>query len=80
MLRFFSLGLCTGRGRFWRAVTFAVEDQLVGVVPEPVDGGGAEQAVGKGLGPLSEIKVAGDQGGEPLMAFGDEVVQVLVLG
>jgi hypothetical protein len=45
-----------------------------------VDGGRAEESVGERVSPLRKIKIAGDKGGCALMAFGNKVVQVLVLG
>ena len=46
---------------------------------QPVDGCRGEQAVDdEGLCPLVDVEVAGDDGGRALVAFGDQVVQVLV--
>ena len=43
-------------GLFWRgprrAVTLAFQGDLVGAVPEPVDGGGSEEPVREGVPPL----------------------------
>jgi len=49
-------------------------------VAEPIDGGSAQDAVGEGISPLGQIKVAGDDSGAAFVAFRDHVVQVLVLG
>ena len=50
-------------------------------MPEAVEGGGGEQAVGgERLIPLGEIEIAGDEGSGLLVALGDEIVQVLVGG
>ena len=65
---------------FWRAITFTVENETVGVMPESVDGGRAEESVGERVSPLRKIKIAGDKGGCALMPFGNKVVQVLILG
>lgn len=58
----------------------AVEDDAVGVVSESVEGGGPEEPVGEGVSPLGEVEVGGDDRGGALVAFGDEVVEVLVVG
>lgn len=41
-------------------------------------GRGQQPVHGEGLIPLVEVEVAGADGGGPLVAFGDEIVQVLV--
>lgn len=59
---------------FWRAITFAVENETVGVVSEPVDGGGAEESVRKHISPLAEIKIAGDKQAARSVTFGNQKV------
>jgi hypothetical protein len=61
-------------------MAIAVEDDAVGAVAEAVEGGGAEEPVGEGVAPLGEVEVGGDEGGGAFVAFGDEVVEVLVVG
>lgn len=58
----------------------AIQDDAVGAMAEPIQGGRAEHAVGgKGVAPLGEIQVAGEDGGGALVAFGDQLVQVFVV-
>ena len=73
------LGLRSGQ---WlgRSVAVAFEDEPVGVVSEPVEGGGAEQSVGEGISPFGKVEVGGDNGGGLFVAFGEQVVQIFVLG
>ena len=59
---------------FWRAITFAVENEPVGVMPEAVDGGRAKESVGKSIALLRKIEIAGDERSCALMPFGYEVV------
>ena len=47
---------------------------------QPVQVGGAEQLVGEGIAPFTEVQIAGEDGGAALVAFGDEVVEVFVMG
>lgn len=64
-----------------RAERLAVKHQAVGIVPQAIQGCRGEQAVGgERLIPLTEVQVAGDQGGGLLVALGDQIVQVLVGG
>ena len=54
------------------------DDEAVGVVPEPIDGGGGEQAIGgEGVAPFLEILV-GHNGGGLFVALGDQGVEDLV--
>ena len=70
------LGQCLGC-----AVGLAVEHEAIRVVSQPVEGGRGEQAVGgEGLVPFREVEIAGDDRGGGFVAFGDEVVQILVSG
>ena len=47
---------------------------------DAVQRGRPEHFVGrKGITPLLEVQVAGDQGGGPLVAFGDQVVEDFIL-
>ena len=48
-------------------------------MPYPVDGGGAEDAIGEGIGPLGQVQVGSDDGALSFIAFRDEIVQVLIL-
>ena len=68
------------RGGTGRAVALPVEDDPIGTMTQPVQGGGTEQTSREGLAPLGEIQVAGHDDGGPLIAFRDVVVEVLVLG
>lgn len=61
------------------AVTFALEGESVGAVPESVEGGGAEQPIGEGIAPFGEVEIAGDDGGGLFVALGDEVMEIFVL-
>ena len=63
-----------GRGRlFRRTVRRTVEGQAIGVVTEPIQGRGGEQAVGwEGLIPLREVEVGGNDGRYLLIALGDQ--------
>ena len=46
---------------------------------QAIEGRGGEQAVGwKGLVPLVKIEIAGDDRRRALIAFGDEVMEILV--
>jgi hypothetical protein len=36
--------------------------------------------VGEGITPFAEVQVAGDDGGNTLIAFGDQIIEVLVIG
>jgi len=38
-------------------IALSVEDDLVGAVTEPVDGGGAQDAVRKRIGPFRDVEV-----------------------
>ena len=62
------------------AVACAIEDHPIGPVLQAVEGRGGQQFVGKGAWPLAPIQVARDEAAAALIAFGDEVAEVLVLG
>ncbi len=61
-------------------IALSVEDDLVGAVTEPVDGGGAQDAVRKRIGPFGDVEVRGHERAFALVALGDDLVEVLVLG
>ena len=65
----------------WTPVTGAVEDEAIGAMPEPVQGGGTQHFItGERIAPLAEVEVAGEQGRGALVAFGHQVVEGFVLG
>ena len=45
-----------------------------------IDGGGAEQFVGEGIAPFAKVQIAGYDRPFSFVTFGDQVVEVLVLG
>jgi hypothetical protein len=47
---------------------------------EPVQGSSAEQLIGEGIVPFTEVEVAGNHGGDTLVTFGDEVMEVFIIG
>jgi len=49
-------------------------------VTEPVDGGGAQDAVWKRIEPFGDVEVRGHERAFALVALGDDIVEVLVLG
>jgi len=49
-------------------------------VAQPVDGRLCQDAVGEGVGPFRGVQVAGYDGALFLVALGDDIVEVLVLG
>lgn len=49
-------------------------------MPEPVDSSSPQETVGECIGPFWQIEVAGDNGGSAFIAFGYNIVEVLVLG
>ncbi len=49
-------------------------------MPETVNGGCPQDAVGKGVGPFRDIQVRGNDGALSLVALGDHIVEVFVLG
>lgn len=72
-----------GRWRqgFGTPITVAVEDEAIGAMPEPIEGGGPQEFVGgEGLAPLAEVEIAGEDGGGALVAFGHQIVEGFVLG
>lgn len=75
------LGFDGGRADLGTAAGLALEFDAVGVVPESIDGGGSQQAiVGESLVPLTEIQVAGHDGRDAFVTFGDQIVQVFIGG
>ena len=61
--------------------TIAFQDQSIGGVAQPIQGGHSKHAVGREeVPPLSEVEIAGQHGGNPFVTFGDEVVEVLIMG
>lgn len=66
--------------RSWFAVALAVEHDAIRPVTEAVEGGGAEELIREGGLPLAEVKVARNEGARPLIALGDELVEIFVLG
>ena len=63
-----------------RPVAFSFQHHLVGAVAQPVDGGRPQDPVGEGIGPLRDVQVGGDDGAFALVALGDDIVEVLILG
>ena len=61
------------------AETFAVKDDLVSPMPEPIDGGGSQEFVWEGLAPLVQIQIAGNDGRAPLVSLGNNVVKIFIL-
>jgi hypothetical protein len=49
-------------------------------VAQPVDGRLCQDAVGERVGPFRGVQVAGHDGALFLVALGDDIVEVLVLG
>jgi hypothetical protein len=47
------------------------------MVSEAIEGGAGQQVVGKGVGPFLEGAIAGDDERGPLVAFGDDLIEVL---
>jgi hypothetical protein len=47
---------------------------------ESIQGGSAQQLVGEGITPIAEVEVAGDDGGGAFIAFGYQVMEVLIVG
>jgi hypothetical protein len=43
---------------------------------ELIQGSSAEQLIGEGIVPFTEFEVAGNHGGDTLVTFGDEVMEV----
>jgi len=61
------------------AVAFSIQDYFIGAVAEAVDGGRAEDAIGEGVVPFRDVQVGGDDGAFAFIAFGDHLVEVLIL-
>ena len=49
-------------------------------MPKPIDGGRAEDPIGKGIGPFRQIEVGSPDRTFTFVAFGDDIVEVFVLG
>ncbi len=68
---------------FWEwfrgAITGPIEDHAVGVVAQPIQRRGPQQAIRERIAPLAEVQIAGDDGGALLIALADQVMDVLVL-
>ncbi len=61
-------------------ITVPVEYQPVGVMPEPVQGGHAEELIGERMAPFGKVQVRRAHGCRPFVSFCDEFVEVLVGG
>jgi hypothetical protein len=78
--------LCSRRLRFLRRrfqtpVTFPVEFNLVGAVAQAVERGGGDHLVGReGRAPFVEVEIGGQHRRRPLVALGDQVMEILVFG
>ncbi len=57
----------------------SVEDDAVGGVSQSVECCGAEESIGEGVAPLVEVEVGGDDSGSAFIAFGDEVMEVVLV-
>ena len=68
---FFTLIFVVAGQWFRGTVALAVEDDPVGIVAQAVDGRCSEQAIVKGLAPLGEIEISGDQDSCIFMTFSD---------
>ena len=70
-----------GWQRFGTPITIAVEDDAIGAMSEPIEGGRSQWFVrGERIAPLAEVEIAGEQGRGALVAFGHQVVEGFVLG
>ena len=58
------------------AVALAGDDQGVGMMGQPIEGGAGEEAITEGIRPLREGAVAGDDQRLALIALTDELVEV----
>ena len=66
----FTNALFDGFGHISRsAETLSIKDDLVGTMPESIDGCSPEEFVGEGLSPLAQVQIAGDDRGSPFIAF-----------
>lgn len=66
---------------FQRPVAFPVQHHPVGAVAQPVQRGGTDQLVRReGRSPFVEVQVRGQDRRRALIALGDQVMEVLVLG
>jgi len=62
-----------------RTVALPIQDDLVGAVEQAVDGGLPQDTIGEGVGPFRDVQVGGDDGALAFVAFGDHLVEVLIL-
>lgn len=71
-----------GSGRQFGAVAWAVDDELVSAVGEPVEGAVGEDGVSEETDPLGDVAVAGDDEAGVAVTLDDEGVKVfgLLLG
>lgn len=51
----------------------------MGVMAQAVQGGGADQAIGKAIAPFGEVQAAGDRGRAAFIALTDEFMEVFLL-
>jgi hypothetical protein len=49
-------------------------------MPQPVDSSLSQDPVGEGVGPFRNVQVGGHDGAFALIALGDDIMEVLVLG
>ena len=69
------------RQGFGTAITLSIEDQAIRAMSQPIQGRCAQHFVGgECIAPLAKVQIAGQQGGGPLIAFGDQVMERLILG
>ena len=61
------------------AIAFSFQNNFVGAMAQPVDGGRTEDPVGEGVGPFRDIQIGGDDGAFAFVAFGDDIMEVLIL-
>ena len=59
------------------AITVAADGQRVGMMSQTIQGSTGQQVIVKDLSPLFEGTIAGDDDRGPLVAFADDLVQVL---
>ena len=65
--------------RSWSPIAFAIQDQSISAVAQPIQRRCTQQFVRERIPPFSEVQVAGDDGGGPLIALGNQIVEVLIL-
>jgi len=78
---FLRTGNAVFKCRFFSGASVApsFENDLVGPVPDPVQGRRTEQLIIEGFSPFGEVQVAGDHRRNALVAFGDKVMEILIL-